>query len=96
MPSSTEIRTQIYLTADLHDRAKQLARQKETSMAGVIRDALERYLKEEESPGGASWINDPLFKIVGAGELSPRPEGMDLNEFIDRVVYEDYDPDEDE
>lgn len=63
---ATDKRTQIYLTLDQFARAKNLARSRGVSLAAVIRDALEDYLKKSEEEFLAKdWEGDPINEIVG-------------------------------
>ncbi len=66
---------------------RETARRKRVSMAQVLREALERYLEVEEDGPGASWENDPILQSIGRWPIPPREES-DLNEEIDRIVYE--------
>lgn len=52
-------RTTLYLPSDLAERLRGLARRKRRSLAWVVREALERYLSEQERPVPSS---------LGAGE----------------------------
>ena len=82
---ATEKRTQVYLTAAQHRAAAALGRRTGRSLAGVVRDALDRHLAADDA--GIDWADDPLLALVGALELPPAREPLDAE--IDRVVYED-------
>ena len=86
--SKTEKRTQIYLTAEQHRAAMEMARKKGTSMAGVVREALSRYLVSDNA-SSLSWEDDPVFDLVGALELPPIDDGLSLNDAIDSSVYDE-------
>ena len=90
MPKRTEKRTQIYLTGEQHERAMRLARRRGGSLAGVVREALTRYLASAEAEDDADWSGDPALELAVAGDLDlpARPPGEELGEFIDRTVYE--------
>src|SRR5437870_5015817 len=87
MAKRTEKRTQIYLMAEQHEAAMRHARKRGGSLAGVVREALTRYLASAEDDE-ADWTNDPALALAGSIELPPRPAGEDLNDFIDRIVYD--------
>jgi predicted DNA-binding protein len=57
------IRTQIQLTEEQGERLKELARTRNKSMAGVIREALDQFLGNQE-PGGRTLYRQAL-KAVG-------------------------------
>jgi plasmid stability protein len=58
-----EKRTQVYFPEELYKRLKKRAKQEGKSVASLIREASERYLKEEEEK--IDWENDPLLKAIG-------------------------------
>lgn len=60
MAAATEKRTQIYLTAAQHSAAMSLARHRRTSFAGIVREALDRYLAGESAGSGPTWGEIPL------------------------------------
>ena len=67
------IRTQIQLTEKQGERLKELARTRNKSIAGLIRDALDQFLEDQE-PGGRALYMQAL-KVVGkhrcgAGNMS--------------------------
>ncbi len=84
--SNTDKRTQIYLTSDQHQRATAYARKRSSSLASVVREALDQYLASAEEE--VDWSGDPALDLVGGLELPPI-EGDDLDEDIDRLVYEE-------
>jgi predicted DNA-binding protein len=57
------IRTQIQLTEEQGERLKELARTRNKSMAGIIREALDQFLGNQE-PGGRSLYRQALG-VVG-------------------------------
>jgi hypothetical protein len=84
--TNADKRTQIYLTADQHRRACEYARRQGSSMASVVREALDRYLAAAATE--ADWSEDPALDLIGALEL-PAIDGDDLDEAINRSVYEE-------
>jgi len=58
-----EKRTQVYFPKDLYNRLKKRAKKEGKSVAAVIREASEQYLKEEEKE--IDWENDPIVKAIG-------------------------------
>lgn len=82
-------RTQIYLTDAQHRAATRLARRRETTLAAVVREALDRYLAGGER-GRVSWEDDPALGLVGRVDMPALPEvAAEANEAIDAIVYED-------
>ena len=67
MPKLSEVRTQIYLPREQHRSLQRVARARETSMAQVVRDALEAYL---DDPGDRregvdeSVRDDPIWTLT--------------------------------
>lgn len=60
-------RTQLYLTAEQRRRLDALARAGGTSMAELVREAVEQYLAMKRAPPRA---DDALFDLIGAaGDL---------------------------
>lgn len=57
------IRTQIQLTEEQGERLRELARAKNKSMAGIIREALDQYLGSQEPGGRALYLQ--ALKAVG-------------------------------
>ncbi len=58
-----EKRTQVYFPEDLYNRLKKRAKKEGKSVAAIIREASEEYLKKEEKE--IDWENDPLLKAIG-------------------------------
>jgi hypothetical protein len=87
--AATEKRTQIYLTAAQHRAAMALARQRGGSLAGVVRDALDRYLVDVVHDADATWDGDPAFSLIGTLPLPERASRVPLSEHIDDAVYEE-------
>jgi hypothetical protein len=85
---ATEKRTQIYLTDAQHRAAMTLARRRGGSLAGVVRDALDRYLADAVHDAEVTWDGDPAFTLIGGLRLPDRP-GRSLDESIDHTVYEE-------
>lgn len=83
--AKTDKRTQIYLTARQHRRAMEYARRSGTSLAGVVREAIDQYLDAAGSE--VDWEDDPALALVGSMALTPI-EGDDLDDAIDASVYD--------
>jgi hypothetical protein len=75
-------RTQIYLTVRQHGDLVRLAEQHHTTMAAMLREAVESYLARTDDD------RDPLLDVVGIA----RGSVSDAGENHDRYVYG---PDED-
>jgi hypothetical protein len=75
------VRMQIYLSREQHEMLKALSSSVGKSVAGLIREAIERYMEE---PGGEPLRpDDPLWDIAGAVE-----SGIgDLSEKHDHYLY---------
>jgi len=84
--AKTDKRTQIYLSARQHREAMEYARRSGTSLAGVVREAIDRYLAQVGEE--ADWTDDPVLDLVGDLTLPPI-EGDDLDEAIDASVYDE-------
>jgi hypothetical protein len=79
----TEKRTQIYLTSAQHEALRRVAHARGTSLAGVVREAVDAYLRKP--PAGAKRERvgpDPLADLIGFVEA-----GRDLSERHDDVLY---------
>lgn len=59
MSKVAEVRTQIYLSEQQHRELRRVANQRETSMAQVVRDAVDGYLART---GGADSLDDETFR----------------------------------
>ena len=59
-------RTQIYLSEELFGNLALLAKEEDKSIAAIIREACEMYLKKRRS--SRDWNHDPLWNMVGKGE----------------------------
>jgi hypothetical protein len=59
----SEKRTQVYFPKDLYQSLKKRAKEEGKSVAAIIREASEEYLKEKEKE--IDWENDPIFKAIG-------------------------------
>ncbi len=58
-----EKRTQVYFPMDLYRKVEKKAKKESKSMAAVVREAVDKYTKNEEDV--IDWENDPLSKAVG-------------------------------
>lgn len=61
--SVAEKRTQVYFPIELYKKVEKRAKKESKSMASVVRESVERYIKEEEEE--IDWENDPIFKLAG-------------------------------
>jgi len=68
-------KTMIYLPETQHDRLTRVARERGSSLAGVIREAVARYLEEQPCRPR------PRFIASGAG-----PEGDNASERVDEIL----------
>ena len=68
------IRFQIYLEPEQHQKIRDISNSKEITMAAVIREALDQYLKKADQP--LLIEDDPIWSIVGAtsGNTRTTPE----------------------
>jgi len=56
-------RFQIYLTSDQYQKLRTAAQNSGSSIACLVREAIDLYLSHKETP--KSVRNDPLWKIIG-------------------------------
>lgn len=66
MPKLSEARTQIYLPREQHRALQRVARERETSMAQVVREAVDAYLAQLAGPAALdeeSFRNDPIWSL---------------------------------
>jgi predicted DNA-binding protein len=75
-------RKQLYLTAAQNKRLREVAGRTRRSEAELVREALARYLMDEEHPA-RSIDDDALWDLVGAGES----DEADLSERVDEILY---------
>ena len=80
-------RTQISLTAEQADRLRRIASKRHTSMAALIRDAVDQVVREEDGP-----TNDELWERVfkAAGAFHDRDGATDVAENHDKYLEEIY------
>ncbi|MDA8339633.1 MAG: hypothetical protein M0Z70_10080 [Nitrospiraceae bacterium] len=78
--SVAEKRTQVYFPVKLYRKMEKKAKNESKSVASVVREAVESYLKEQES---IDWDNDPFFKLAGIAESGRG----DLSENHDKYLY---------
>lgn len=73
MVTSSYRRTQVYLDPDEHEALRELAAQRGVSMANLVREAVGRYLGDEqpEPPARLPW--EPDYEGLG---IPPGPEGL--------------------
>jgi hypothetical protein len=83
----TERRAQIYLSEEQYRAATRLARQRGSSLAAVIREALDRHLATAVRGDAAPWVDDPAAALLASLALPPLAAGDDLDGAIDRSVY---------
>lgn len=66
MAKLSEVRTQLYLPRDQHRDLKRVARERETSMAQVVRDAVDSYLShldDRPGPEEGAYRSDPIWRL---------------------------------
>lgn len=66
MTKVAEVRTQIYLPRGQHRELRRVARERETSMAQVVREAVHSYLAHLTGPGNVddeTFRNDPIWAL---------------------------------
>src|SRR5258706_9296198 len=85
----SEKRTQLYLTREQHRTVKDLAHRRGTTLAGVVREALDQYLRSQSTSGVQSWEDDPVMASIGSLELPVLEPGEQLNDAIDRSLYDE-------
>lgn len=71
-------RTQIYLTRHQRRELQRLADQQHTTMAGVLREAVDAYIVRFDAD------RDPLLDVIGIGH----GDASDAAEHHDRYLYE--------
>lgn len=79
----SERRAQLYLTKEQYQKVMRLAKQKHTSFAQVVREAIEEFLRKNHS----RWEQDPITKHIGVFE----GKETDLSINHDRYIYGDQD-----
>lgn len=75
----SEKRTQVYFPISVYKSIERKAKERAKSSAAIIREAVEKYLSEEN----IDWEKDPILKAVGIMEST---EG-DLSERHDNYLY---------
>jgi len=78
--SISEKRTQVYFPNELYRKIERKSRDESISVASIIREAVEMYLKEQDK---VDWENDPLFKAVGIMDS----RAGDLSVYHDKYLY---------
>ena len=73
------VRTQIYIPKTLHQRAKQVAKQQDTSLAALIREYIEEGLNKEQGRGKNTLDDLAKLKITGGPK--------DLSSRMDEYLY---------
>lgn len=81
---SEMIRTQIYLSPEQHEQLKMRGEQAQKTMASIIREAVDAYLLQEETPSIFP-ADDPLFDLIGM--IDTEPEDASVNH--DAYLYKD-------
>jgi len=67
MAKLSEARTQIYLPREQHRALQRVARERDTSMAQVVREAVDAYLAHLEGPAGLddeAFRSDPIWSLA--------------------------------
>jgi predicted DNA-binding protein len=75
------IRTQIQLTVEQAERLKELARARNKSIAGMIREALDQFLGNQE-PGGRTLYRQAL-KVVGKYKSGVNDISIDHDKYLE-------------
>ncbi|MEW6089070.1 MAG: CopG family transcriptional regulator [bacterium] len=73
-------RTQMYFCEDVLLELKRKAREENTSIADIVRNAISEFLAKEKKK---NWINDPLWNIAG----SAHSKDKDLSINHDKYLY---------
>lgn len=81
---SEMIRTQIYLSSQQHEQLKQRGEASHKTMASLVREAVDQYLAEEQTPAPFP-ADDPLFDLIGIAQSGP----TDVSENHDTYLYGD-------
>jgi len=66
MAKVTEVRTQIYLPREQHRELRRVAERRESSMAQIVREAVESYLAQLSGPGALgdeAFRADPIWSL---------------------------------
>lgn len=78
-------RTQISLTSEQAERLRRVARKRHSSMAALIREAVEQYVPDEETP-----TRDELWDRAMAAVGAFGSDGSNVAEEHDRYLTEIY------
>jgi hypothetical protein len=78
---SVMVRTQVYISRDVHEELKRRSKATGLAMAEQIRRALREYLEREE--GVVLREDDPIWNIVGAGSFGAN----DVSIHHDKYLY---------
>ncbi|OGE09985.1 hypothetical protein A3A60_03870 [Candidatus Curtissbacteria bacterium RIFCSPLOWO2_01_FULL_42_26] len=81
------IRTQVYLTKDLHQSINEAAKRERKAKAQIIRDTLEEGLKKRQK--SQKNAGDALLELARLGEKLNFRGPKDLSKNIDKYLYED-------
>lgn len=76
----SEKRTQVYFPLELYRKVEKKARRESKSMASVVREAVEKYVAEEEKE--IDWENDPFFKLVGIVKSGVRDLSINHDHYL--------------
>jgi metal-responsive CopG/Arc/MetJ family transcriptional regulator len=79
--SVAEKRTQVYFSMELYRKIEKRAKEESRSLASVVREAVEKYLKEKDE---IDWENDPFFRA--AGFIRSNVTDMSINH--DAYIYD--------
>jgi len=79
------VRTQIYLPEDLHNHLKSRGRILKRSMAEQVREAVERYLADDDAPEAAP--NDPIWSLPAHAIAGPPGSPTDIAARHDAYLY---------
>lgn len=80
------VRKQIYLTQDLDDKVKQLAKARNVPEAEIIRAALEQYGEYRVSPdAGQAVVRETATLSYGAGTMNAESTESLIRRVLDRI-----------
>lgn len=80
-------RTQISLTSEQAERLRRVARKRHSSMAALIREAVEQYVPDEETPTRDE-LWDRAMSAVGAYESDGSNVGEDHDRYLTDIYVE--------
>ena len=85
LQSVSEVRTQIYLSEDLHKAVKKLAKQRGVSMAQIIREAIEEKVPVKSGKDEKEW--NELMKFAGFAKGGSKDDSIRTGELWGELIY---------